>query len=477
MRGWTGISLVFLLVFLVACTDSTSKKVIQPIEPKLEIKQADGALTDVIQFVPVIEPLVALTFNGLAEAETIRQILQQLASSNIKATFFVEGMRVAQEPELVEEILKQGHEVESATLSLKEMAGLSYEETYEEIFLANEVFKEHVNLVPKFVRSRSGDATENMQLVASTLGMEAVISSSINPQDRNMQSAEEMAEYIERFLSRGAIIHLNTYINPEIIDVIPLLVDIADEKNYTFATISELLNEEYVTEDIDTIEGYDAIKINPDYEQVTPNIFYRKETEDRVLALTFDDWASEERTLEILDILNKYNIKSTFFLIGSGVEKAPHIARLIADEGHEIASHSYYHKDITEMSAEELQDDIVKAHQALTYALQESPLLYFRPAQGLIDDDSAKVVAATGIETIALYDIASFDWNEDFTAEDIYQRVMERVGPGKVIVMHVLDGTKTVEALPMLIEQLYEDGYSFEKLSKWIDNSTVGSVE
>ncbi|CAM5335159.1 Chitin deacetylase OS=Lysinibacillus sphaericus OX=1421 GN=LS41612_05125 PE=4 SV=1 [Lysinibacillus sphaericus] len=68
--------------------------------------------------------------------------------------------------------------------------------------------------------------------------------------------------------------------------------------------------------------------------------------------------------------------------------------------------------------------------------------LYFRPNQGVINEESAKIIAATGVQTIAMYDIASFDWNLDYTAQDIYDRVMTRAAPGKVVVMHILDGTK-----------------------------------
>lgn len=178
----------------------------------------------------------------------------------------------------------------------------------------------------------------------------------------------------------------------------------------------------------------------------------------------------------MLDILRKYEIKSTFFLIGSGVEKNPQLAKMIVEEGHEVASHSYYHLDVTKMTPEDLQDDLVKAHRALTYALQEPPLLYFRPAQGIMDERTAKIITAAGIKTIAMYDIASFDWNLEYTAQDIYDRVMSRVGPGKVIVMHILDGTNTVEALPLIIEKLQQDGYSFSKMSTWIEEDSNRDV-
>ena len=97
------------------------------------------------------------------------------------------------------------------------------------------------------------------------------------------------------------------------------------------------------------------------------------------------------------------------------------------------------------MTPEELQQDVVMAHRALTYALQEEPLLYFRPNKGVINEESAKIIAATGIKSIAMYDIASFDWNLKYTVQDIYNRVMTRIAPGKVIVMHILDGTKQLK--------------------------------
>ncbi|WP_042470633.1 polysaccharide deacetylase family protein [Bacillus ndiopicus] len=476
MRRLLFCSILFIL-FLGACQSNEIQETVRVIEPSVEVKESDGTLSEVIRLSNTLQPKLGLTFNGLADEETMKKILDQLDANKIKATFFLEGMRVAQEPELVKEIIARGHEVQNGTLTFQDMSNLNYAQTYEELFLANEIFEKHLGYTPQYVRSRSGDATQNMRLVASTLGLKAVVEYSINPQDRKMQSAEEIVAYIERFLSSGAIIHLNTYINSSVIEAIPLLVKKSNEKGYVLTTLTEVLKDQYTSHKLEEIEGYDAIRINSNYEEVQPNIYYRKNTDKKEIALTFDDWASEARTKEILDVLRKYNIKSTFFLIGSGVEKDPHLARLILDEGHEVASHSYSHRNITEMTPEELQEDLVKAHQALTYALQQSPLLYFRPAQGIVDDKMAKVVAATGMKTIALYDIASFDWKTDYSVQDIYNRILERVAPGKIIVMHVLDETKTVEALPIVIEQLQQQGYTFEKLSTWIEQYTEESVD
>lgn len=467
---------LLVILFLAGCQSSAQTNQVQPVDSTIEIKEPDGTMSEIYSHASILSPKVALTFNGLADNEIMQKLLKALDQANMKATFFVEGTRVAQDPELVKAILAKGHEVENGTLTFPEMTDLSYEETYKEIYLANEVFKDKLGYTPKYVRSRSGDSTDNMRLVTKTLNMKGVVGSSINPKDRNMQSAEEIMDYIHRFINSGSIIHLNTYINPAIIDVIPLLSQFGEEKGYVFSTLTDVLDKQYLVKSLEEIEGYDAIKVNPDYENVKPNLYYRKNTSKKEISLTFDDWASEERLKEILDVLDKYHVQSTFFLIGKGVEKDPQLAKLIVERGHEVASHSYNHLDVTTMTPEELQEDVVMAHQALTYALQEEPLLYFRPNKGAINEESAKIIAATGVKSIAMYDIASFDWNLEYTSRDIYNRVMTRIAPGKVIVMHILDGTKTVEALPLIIEKLQKDGYSFAKMSTWIEEDSNKKV-
>lgn len=187
-------------------------------------------------------------------------------------------MRVAQEPELVKDILARGHEVENGTLTFPDMTDLNYEETFKEVLLANQVFEEQLGYTPRYVRSRSGDATDNMRLATKALNMGGVVEASINPSDRNMQSAQEIIDYIDRFLNSGSIIHLNTYINPAIIDVIPLLAQLAKEKGYTMTTLNGVVEKQYQVKSLEEIEGFDAIQVNLDYENAKPNIFYRKIT-------------------------------------------------------------------------------------------------------------------------------------------------------------------------------------------------------
>ena len=84
-----------------------------------------------------------------------------------------------------------------------------------------------------------------------------------------MQSAQELINYISKYIDRGSIIHLNTYINPAIIDAIPLLAQLAKEREYTITTLSDLLDKRYLTKSVEEISGYDAVSPNVNYEQAS----------------------------------------------------------------------------------------------------------------------------------------------------------------------------------------------------------------
>lgn len=459
--------LLISLLFLSACTNEQNLKnhVIQT-PYKLEIKEHNGQMTPVYKQIPTTQPIVALSFNGLANRETTLRLLDELDRLNLKATFFLPGMRVVEEPELAKEIKNRGHEIQNNTLNHELMSDMTYDETYYEIQLTNEIFKKELGITPSLVRSRSGDYTDNMRLVATQLGMKGVVSYSFQPASG---TAETIASDMEKSISRGAIINLNPYLNEDIIDSLQEISKIAKEKNLAITTISDALTNSYTVLPLEEIKVQHTIGMNLNYENVTPNIFHRSNESLKKVAITFDDWASEDQLIKVLDVLDKYKIKSTFFLIGKGVEKSPNLAKLIVEKGHEVANHSYSHLDVTKMSPEELQQDIIKAHEIITEAIQQEPLPYFRPAKGIINKEAAKIIHATGIQTVVTYDVASSDWNPSYTALDTYNQVMERTRPGSVIGMHILDNSNTVEALPLIIEKLQSEGYTFVKMSEWIE--------
>lgn len=97
---------LLIILFLAGCQTAT-QETIHPIDSSIEVKKSDGSKSDVISHANIVVPKVSLTFNGLADNDTMKLLLTKLDDSNMKATFFLDGMRVAQEPELVKDILKE----------------------------------------------------------------------------------------------------------------------------------------------------------------------------------------------------------------------------------------------------------------------------------------------------------------------------------------------------------------------------------
>lgn len=180
---------------------------------------------------------LALTFNGMADRETMDKLLKELDQYRIKATFFLPGMRVAEEPDMAQRILDAGHQIENNTLDLLDMSTMSYEQIYNDIRLANEVIERELGTSPQYVRTKSGEYTEDVRKAAAALGMKGVVRYSINPRDRDMQSAEEIGQYVARYMRRGSIVTLNTYINPEVPGAISYIAKAAETKGFKLVTL------------------------------------------------------------------------------------------------------------------------------------------------------------------------------------------------------------------------------------------------
>jgi len=438
--------------------------------PAHEVRYTDE-LSNAMDDVFTSRKELALTFNGMADGETMDKLLHELDQYRIKATFFLPGMRVAEEPDVAERILAAGHQIENNTLNLQDMSTMSYEQIYKDIRLANEVIVRELGMRPQYVRTKSGEYTENVRKAAAALGMKGVVRYSINPRDRDMQSAEEIGQYVARYMRRGSIVTLNTHINPEVPGAISYIAKAAEVKGFKLVTLNELLDKGVLRKPLEEIPGYDAAKVNLDYANVQYEMFKRLPTGKKQIALTFDDWGSEDTVSKLLGILEDYHVQATFFLVGEGVERNPNLARAIYDAGHEIANHSYSHRIVTTLTPEELQEDIVKAHRALTNAVQVAPLMIFRPPTGAIDEEAAKVIAATGYKTIALYDVTALDWEPSRSAAEIAGIIKRDTKDGSIILLHLHDNIHTPEALPEVLEYLLAQGYTFVKLTDLMHNA------
>ena len=199
-------------------------------------------------------------------------------------------------------------------------------------------------------------------------------------------------------------------------------------------------------------------------------IYRRVTTEERIVALTFDDGPHPRYTPAILDLLKQYGAKATFFVIGKNVELYGDVARRAAAEGHEIGNHTYAHPALAALQGNELERELLEAEALIEECTGKLPTL-FRPPEGYCTGAVAEVVARNGGKVI-LWSIDTEDWMGR-TAEEIVNTVMRGVVPGAIVLFHdyVAHKSTTVEALKEILPRLCAAGYRFVTVSELLEYS------
>lgn len=193
---------------------------------------------------------------------------------------------------------------------------------------------------------------------------------------------------------------------------------------------------------------------------------YCVETPDKKVALSFDAaWGNEDTQL-ILDTLAKYNVHATFFMTGGWVANFPEDVKKIQAAGHDLANHSENHKNMSQLSDIECQEELMNVHKKVK-ELTGIEMELFRPPYGDYDDHVITNAKNCGYYTIQ-WSVDSLDW-KDYGVDNIIKTVTEHkdLGNGAIILMH--NGAKhTAQALPTVIEKLQAAGYEIVPISKLI---------
>lgn len=199
----------------------------------------------------------------------------------------------------------------------------------------------------------------------------------------------------------------------------------------------------------------------------------KPETE-KVIAISFDAAWGNEDTEQLIDILGKYNVKTTFFVVGTWVDKYPESVKQLSDAGHEIMNHSNSHPHMTELSVEKMKEEANKCDEKIKAITGVKPTL-FRAPYGDYNDTVVQTMRETGHYTIQ-WDVDSLDW-KNLTADEICKRVTEKVKPGSIVLFHNA-ALNTPEALPTIIDCLQKDGYKIVPVSQLIikDNFTIDTT-
>lgn len=171
-----------------------------------------------------------------------------------------------------------------------------------------------------------------------------------------------------------------------------------------------------------------------------------------MIALTFDDGPHWTNTKKVVDLLVEYNARSTFFMVGTRVEELPEVVQYVKDAGQEVASHTYSHKDLANISKEEFWSEIRKTNEAIYAAIGETPV-YLRPPYGSRNE----FVMSNMPMVVVCWNVDSEDWKSR-DRDTIVKQVMKDAGDGKIVLMHDIH-TFTAEAVELLLPKLIAAGY------------------
>ncbi|WP_418790125.1 polysaccharide deacetylase family protein [Phosphitispora sp. TUW77] len=204
-------------------------------------------------------------------------------------------------------------------------------------------------------------------------------------------------------------------------------------------------------------------------------VIYKGITDEKIVALTFDDGPDPTFSPEIVRILNDYQIKATFFVVGEQVEKYPEILKMEYDAGHEIANHSYTHRNMDSLDSDAVIEEITRTN-GIIHKYTGQHVNWFRPPRCKYDMKVKKEVKCQGMDTVLWTSVIETKMTKD--PEQMALRVAEQIRPGGIILLHDsrLDRTLTVKALPILIENLQMQGYRFVTISELLNKDSKSVV-
>jgi peptidoglycan/xylan/chitin deacetylase (PgdA/CDA1 family) len=188
----------------------------------------------------------------------------------------------------------------------------------------------------------------------------------------------------------------------------------------------------------------------------------RVDTQERVVALTFDDGPNPYHTPRVLAALDQHQVKATFFMMGRNVERYPEVAREVMRRGHEIGNHSYSHPKLVLMSPRRVREEIERT-DTLLRDLGVSGEIHFRPPH------ASKFIVLPYVlmqmrKLSVLGDVDPEEWKRP-SAAVMTESILRQVRPGSIIGLHDPMGVETLRTLQNILPALASRGYRFETVS------------
>lgn len=188
---------------------------------------------------------------------------------------------------------------------------------------------------------------------------------------------------------------------------------------------------------------------------------YKVDTNKKEIALTFDISYNERNIDEILNVLDKYNAKATFFVVGKWIDKNEDVLKKIHQKGHEIGNHSYSHPNFNEISEKEMKKELDMTSEKIKKITGEDTKI-FRPPYGELNENGVKICETLGYKVIN-WDVDSMDW-KNLKSIYILDRVAQNVTFGSIVLFH--GGVSDVKNyLEQIVDYLQKNEYKMIKLS------------
>ena len=194
---------------------------------------------------------------------------------------------------------------------------------------------------------------------------------------------------------------------------------------------------------------------------------YVGDANEKVLYLTFDAGYENGCTAKILDILQKHDVKAAFFLVGNYLEKNGDLVRRMVAEGHIVGNHTMHHPDMSKICDKEaFSNELLELEQLFKEITGEEMPKYYRPPQGTYSEENLKMAQEMGYKTV-FWSLAYVDWNNNNqpTAEYAFSKLLPRIHPGAVVLLHSTSQTNA-EILDELLTRWKELGYRFATLEE-----------
>lgn len=281
-------------------------------------------------------------------------------------------------------------------------------------------------------------------------------------------------EIIYPYLTNNVIdTHIDNYINKSITNFkyhlkqqgeLYIDYDYQEENNqvyltfYKYQNVDNLIN--YHIYKLDINLNNNNIKEETIYQEREVYDFYYQTptTKNKMIALTFDD-GPNHNTSKIIDILNKYQVKATFFVLGTKAKANPNILKKISSSGMEIGNHTYSHKLLTNKSDDYIKEEITKTNELIYNITKKYPTLV-RPSYGSFN---SKIRSSVNMPIIT-WNIDPLDWKYH-NSDKIKENILKKVEDGAIILLHDIY-TSTVNAVDKVIPKLLEQGYDLVTVSE-----------